>query len=206
MMFRHRGTKRTFRIFNELPVPIVADAAISTKAIGDGRLIPLVILDTTDRPDLDELMRVHEHVRPGDVVSQWATLQDSSARLGLLLSFKKPMEMTVLLAFDIAKQGGLVDQIIRTRGLYIQAGRKGDRFIANPDSPKIIIEIPDMGFSREWDNLFLRATIKRMRQSGLTRREAKEAARLHITNWRKFGDFRIGVHIDSTASDDSPKG
>jgi hypothetical protein len=191
-MFRNRRVKRTFKRLNEQPVPIVADAAVSTSAVGHGRLIPLVIVDTTNRPDVDELIRVHQHVRPGDVISQWASLQDSSARIGLLLSFKKPMELTVLLAFDTLKQGGLVDQIIHSKGLYIQSGREGDRFINNPNLPKIIMEIPDTGFARVWDDLFLRAVTKRMRQEGLTRREAKQAARLHIDNWRKFGALRVG--------------
>ena len=34
--------------------------------------IPLVILDTTDRLDLEEFIRVHQYHGPGDVDSQWA--------------------------------------------------------------------------------------------------------------------------------------
>jgi hypothetical protein len=113
-------------------VPIVADAAIATEWMGDGRLIPLVIIDTIDRPDLEEFIRIHQYAGPGDAESQWATLEDSSGRVALILTFKKPMDMTAVLAFDPAKQGGLIDQIIHTRGIYIQAGRLGDRLIKRP--------------------------------------------------------------------------
>ena len=47
-------------------VPIVADAAIASGAVGDGRLIPLVILDTTNRPDLVDLFTAHDKMLPGD--------------------------------------------------------------------------------------------------------------------------------------------
>jgi len=175
----------------ERPVPIVADAGIAMERRGDGRLIPLVILDTTDRLDLEEFIRIHQYTGPGDADSQWATLEDSSGRVALVLTFKKPMEITAVLVFDPVKQGGLVDQIIHSKGLYIQAGREGDRLIKNPDAPKVIVEIPDTGFAGVWNEIFFRAVVQRMRQEGLTRREAKQAARLYITNWRKFGSFRI---------------
>jgi hypothetical protein len=159
--------------------------------MGDGRLIPLIILDTTGRPDLEELIRVHQYVGPGDVVSQWAAIEDGSGRVGLLLSFEKPMDVSALILFDLASQGGLVDQIVRVKGLYLQAGREGDRFIKDTERPKVLMEIPDTGFGQVWDKLFLRSVVKRMRDAGLTRREAKEAAQSHITQWRQFGDFRM---------------
>lgn len=153
-MFKRRHIKKKIQILHECPVPIVADAAIATQSMGDGRLIPLVIVDTTDRLDLEEFIRIHQYSGPGDADSQWATLEDSSGRVALLLTFKKPMEMTAVLAFDPVKQGGLVDQIIHTKGLYIQAGREGDRFIKNPDAPKLIVEIPDTGFAEVWNEIF----------------------------------------------------
>src|SRR6266511_2683149 len=131
-MFKRHRIKKRFQTLPVHPIPIVADAGIATERMGDGRLIPLVIVDTTDRLDLEEFIRVHQYAGPGDADSQWATLEDSSGRVGLVLTFKKPMEMTVVLAFDPMNQGGLVDQIIQSKGLYIQAGRKGDRFIKNP--------------------------------------------------------------------------
>lgn len=204
-MFKIQKNRKTIRVLHERLVPIVADAAIATEWMGDGRLIPLVIVDTTDRPDFEEFIRIHQFTGPGDAESQWATLEDSSGRVALLLTFKKPMEMTVALPFDPMKQCGLVDQIIHTRGLYIQAGRKGDRLIKNPDAPKVIVEIPDTGFSRTWDEIFLRAVVKRMRRGGLTRREAKQAAQSHIKDWRKFGNFRMkGRLAANSASNRTP--
>jgi hypothetical protein len=188
MLFKRHSIKETIKIIHERPVPIVADAAIATTAMGDGRLIPLVIVDTSARSDLEEFIRVHQHIGPGDVDTQWARLKDSTGRIGLLLSFKRPVEITALLAFDPGSpQGGLVDQIVHSRGLYIQAGRPGDRYIKNPDAPKIIAEIPDTGFSAVWNDIFFQATVKRLRANGLTKREARAAASSFIAGWRDFG-------------------
>ena len=56
------------------PVPIVAEGAISSTTLGDGRLIPVLILDTSNRPDIDEFVRVHQHLPAG---------ADSAARAAL---------------------------------------------------------------------------------------------------------------------------
>jgi hypothetical protein len=192
------AAKKTFLKIPERPIPIVADAAIATGIVGDGRLIPLIILDTSERHDVEELIRIHRYVRPGDVVSQWATIEDGSGRIGLLLKFEKPMATKVLIAFDMPKYGGLIDQIIRTKGFYIQAGKEGDRLVHDTERPKLKLEIPDTGFSRTWDDLFYKSVVKRMREAGLSRRGAKDAAHLYIVEWRKFGDFRM--HSCSAAS------
>lgn len=188
------AVKKTFRRLPEWPVLIVADAAIATGGTGDGRLIPLIILDTSERHDLEELIRVHQYVGAGDVQSQWATIEDGSERVGLLLKFEKPMVLTALIVFEMPKRGGLIDQIIRTKGVYLQAGKGGDRLLHDLEKPKLILEIPDTGFGRIWNDLFYRSVMKQMRESGLSRRQAKDAARLYIDEWRKFGDFRMRSH------------
>ena len=184
----------------------MADAAIATETLGYGRLIPLVILDTSDRPDLEEFIRIHQYSGPGDVNSQWATLEDGSDRVGLVLTFSGPMDLTVALAFDPDKQGGLVDQIIHAKGLYLQAGRPGDRLIKNPNAPKIIANIPDTGFAKVWEDIFFHAAVKRARASGLGKRQAKEVAREFITQWRKFGNFRMANKPSDVPSTDSSQG
>lgn len=188
------------------PVPIVADAAIAMEALGYGRLIPLVILNTSNRPDIEEFIRVHQYSGPGDVISQWATLEDGSGRVGLVLTFSGPMELTIFLAFDPDKQDGLVDQIVHVKGLYIQAGRPGDRLIKNPNAPKVIANIPDTGFAKVWEDIFFRTAVKRARASGAGRRQAKEVARLFIAQWRQFGNFRMGNKQSDFTSTDSSHG
>ena len=173
------------------PLRIVADAAIATRNLGEGRLIPLVILDTTERPDIEELIHIHEYITPGDVDSQWGKLKNMEGTVALILSFKRPSELTIIIDFDIVKQGILVDQILTSNGLYIQAGRDGDRFKTNPDAKKILTEIPNTGFRKIWDQLFHRNIMKDMRKNGLGRQQAKNAATMLITELRNFGKVRM---------------
>jgi hypothetical protein len=110
------------------------------------------------------------------------------------------MNLTVILAFDPGKQGGLVDQIIHAKGLYIQAGRPGDRLFKNLNAPKVIANIPETGFGVVWEKLFFKAAVKRARADGIGRRQAKEAAREFITQWREFGNFRINKRPTDSSS------
>ncbi|MGE4337019.1 MAG: hypothetical protein AB7E55_13725 [Pigmentiphaga sp.] len=176
-----------------VPLRIVGDAAIASSVIGDGRLIPLLILETSERPDLEELIRVHQHLPPGDVNSQWGHVEGSEGTVHLLLAFKKPMEIVVIVEFDILRHASLVDQVLLAKACYLQAGREGDRLIHNPDAAKIIMEIPDTGFQEAWDEMYFKSTVKRMRADGLSRAEAKQAAKLYIDQWRTFGRMRMGA-------------
>jgi hypothetical protein len=173
------------------PVRIIADAALATGGVGDGRLIPLVILDTGERPDLEEFIRVHQYFPPGDVDSQWGKLRHSTGTVALILSFKRPAELVAILEFDIVKQGCLVEQILIANGLYLQAGREGDRLLKNPDAPKVLLEIPDTGYRQYSDHTFHQHIMKHMRKRGLSRRQAREAASQSIMMWREFGQFRM---------------
>ena len=173
------------------PVKIVSDAGISSRGTADGKLIPLVIIDTTDRPDIEELVRVHEKQSFGDVVCQWGQLEGEKGKISLYLYFKRPTELVMILQFDMVRQGILVDQAINSKAIYIQPGRDGDRFATTIDSHRILIEIPDTGFKDEWERLFLKHIALDMRKKGLNRQQAKQAAQNLLNELRGFGKFRM---------------
>jgi hypothetical protein len=192
-MKRQRAELSFRNVYEARPVKIVADAAVSIRGLGGGRLIPLVILDTTDRPDVEEYIRVHQAAeKPGDVKTQWGAIEGHEGSVTLLLIFIRPAEVTLILEFDIVKQGILIEQALIGKGLYIQAGREGDRFIKNPDRPKVLIEIGDTGFRPIWDKLFHKQVEKYFRTEGLGRHEARRAAQAAIEKLRQFGNgFRM---------------
>lgn len=185
---------RDFPLHNERekqPVPIVGDAAIASAQIADGRLIPLVIIDTSERPELNELIRIHEHLPPGDVKIQWGIRAGTTGRVALILSFVRPIETVAILEFDIVKQGILVDQILVAQIFYLQSGLPGDRYVTNPMAPKIFVEVSDTGFRDNWDRLFHKHVAKEMRTKGLSRQHAKRAANQAIREMRNFGQLRM---------------
>ena len=173
-------------------VPIAGDAAIATVGTGHGRLIPLVILDTTERPDLAEVIRVQTHLLEGDVVVQWGQLPKRLSHIALFLRFTRPAARVAIIEFDIAKQGILVEHTLMSQALYIQAGKAGDRLIYDLNLPKMLIEVPETGFRPHWDKLYRDAVIARIvAETGLARKAAKAAAGSYIERILEVARFRM---------------
>ena len=119
------------------PVPIVADAAISTVGLHGGRMLPVLLLDTSNRPDVAELIRVHESLGPGDVEVQWGRIDGREGTVALFLKFIRPVELFLVLEFDIVRQGILVDQALTGQGIYIaRADGPTDRLKVRHQSPE----------------------------------------------------------------------
>ncbi len=191
-MWRKKPKQVSLCDLNEEPVAIVGNAGISTKGVGDGRMLPLLILDATARPDIHELVRVHAVIQSGDVDSAWLKTAGDIPDIFLHLLFRRPVETSVLLKFDIVKEGVLVDQILTTKAFYLQAGRPGDRFLNTQNAGSIIVEVPATDAMQDWDVTLSKVIAKEMRSQGIGRQEAKRAAREHIVKFRKFGRFRVG--------------
>jgi hypothetical protein len=171
---------------------IVGDGAIASVGIGDGRLIPLVILDTSERPDLEEFISLHQATPSGAVSAQWAQLVDRRKDVAIILRFLVPAEVTAIVNFDLdVGQGVLVEQILRARALYVQPGRAGDRLRHDMDKPKVLIEIPDMGFRSYWDGAYMDFARRRARASGLDRNASMRAAKAFVDQMRELAELRI---------------
>lgn len=189
-----------FRRYQAIPVRtpeesqilmIVGDAAIATVKVGHGRLIPLIIVDTTNRPDISEVIAMQGHLPTGDVVVQWGELAGRRDHIALILKFERPIEGMAIIEFDIAKQGILVEHILQSNALYIQSGVPGDRLGHDLDRPKMLIEVPDTNFKGKWEKLYFNAIVQRMRNNGLNRKFAKVAAQNYLTKVREIASFRI---------------
>lgn len=172
-------------------VPIVTDGAMATHSVGEGTIIPVLILDTSSFPSLDELIRLHEYFPSGDLESVWGRRRDSDKKVYLCITFKRPTELKFYVEFDTATQCAIADTIMRTKVVYLQAGRPGDRLSVDINRPKLIAEVAESGFGKAWDEIFLKYTTKKFREDGLGRQEAKRVAKQHITRWREFGSLRI---------------
>lgn len=176
----------------QVPIPIAWDAVVATQALAGGRMIPLVILDTTSRPDIDDMVRAHRLIGPGDVESVWSKVSRwDDSRVQLILMISKPSRCVVVLEFDVVKQGGLVDYIVQAQGLYLQPGRPGDRLISTVDTDRILVEVPSKDFRDEWEKMFLKGLLRKFRADGCGRQLAKERSRAFLREWRKLGSTRL---------------
>ena len=63
--------------------------------------------------------------------------------------------------------------------------------MANPDRPKVLVEVPDTGFQKTWDDLFYKHLAKDFRDKGLRRSDSRRAARSAIKELRKVGGLQM---------------
>lgn len=172
-------------------VPIVGDGAIAHPDIGEGRLIPVLIVNCENHTALHDLILIHDDTPPGDVVVRWGQRVFDKKHIYLTLDFARPVATSVSLCFDIAKQGGLVDWIINTRGVYLQPSASGMKVLEGIDQPKIIVEIPPGTTLPGWESIYRNSVIRNYRKNGCTRAEAKEATAQHLARLRELSAKRI---------------
>lgn len=198
---------RDVKFLRSLVVPIVGDAAIAGP-IADGRLLPLLILDTGVRPEVAEVIRVHEHLPGGDAQSQWGFSQENDDDVMLHLRFVQPMDVELILLFDVRRQAILVDAMLTGGGVYLQAGVAGDRLITTMDAQRVLVELPDVGFRPHWEKFLLERTTTVVSQRlGVSRRKARPAAEALIAEMRKVARFQMGAGDNAppaTSGEDRP--
>jgi len=172
-------------------VPIVGDGAIGHPNWGDGRLIPVLIVDCTNHPALHDLILIHSETPPGDVVTRWGRSIFDKKHVYLTLTFARPVATSASFCFNVTKQGGLVDLIINTRGVYLQPLTSGAKVLEGMDRPKIIVEIPSSATLPGWEDIYQRSLVKGYRKHGYSRAEAKEATTQHLARIRELSSMRM---------------
>ena len=184
---------RKTKIEKSLIVSIVGDGAMAGPTVADGRLLPLLIVDTAGRPDIAELIRVHRHLPSGDVVSQWGgKVEGDDDTVLLSLHFLRPMDLSVALIFSIEKQAMLVEAMLTGGGVYLQAGNGKDRLVTTLDANRMFVELPDGAFGSVWPKLLQdRMTAVTARRLGVSRRKARPAAERLVGEIRRLAAFRM---------------
>jgi len=173
-----------------IPVPIVHDSALANRDVCGGRMVPLLFLDTSERPDVKACLEVHrESQTAGEARTIWGR-RDSpdSGPVILLIRFQKPAVCTIILHFDPEKYGGLVDQIVRAEAVWLTWGEAGDRFPDTEGRIKVLVQVKSEDFRKEWDHILDKTLQKQARRKGVNRQEAKDYSRKVREEWRTVSD------------------
>lgn len=188
-----------------VPVRVIGDGAIATVNVADGRLLPAILFDSTSRPDLRDMIVAHrDAIVPGDVRTVWG----SGAGIGrgeidLILEFIKPVRTVAVLRFSIIEYGGIIDQIIRTGGMYLVAGDATDRAVTKilQGAPHLIVDVR-AEFPR-WESLLRDTLFRDGRTKGLKKEAAKNYANSVMKKWREVTDMRMGRGSAAEPSNES---
>ena len=171
-------------------VTIVSDALIMEKNFADGRSIPLIIIDTTDCPEIRRAIDLHMGASQGDVSFTWGKTPDSKYVV-LVVEAISPVEIKYIIAFEVTKHYGLLDIILKTHLLFIQAGKEGDRLANNFDAPRILFELPITDFELEIIRLTEKAKLKRFKSQKVKRKDLKKVVEQFDKEWESFTSKRF---------------
>lgn len=169
-------------------VPIVGDGAIAHSDTADGRAIPVLIVDCENHKEVLNLVHIHTSSPPGDVNCTWGINKKNAF---LLLSFSKPSEVNFGLIFDLHTQANLADGIVQSQGVYIQPSTFGKRVAEGLDNPKILVEVAPQTKLPDWDERLIKAMSLKMREHGMSRRQAKDAAKDYFQRTREVWALRM---------------
>jgi len=182
---KKRNTRIHFGVEHELetrPAKIVNEP--ECVYMRDGKLIPLVVIETNERPDIDSLFASYNPETVGDVAIQWGR-RDGAAQgtVTLNIQFIAPVKQLLMLDFEIVRQGLVVDGILRTRELYLQGIRSGDAE-TQVRSPKVRVVVPDTNFDGIWEELLIEKLAQRSKALGASDHHARFLAQESIRRWR----------------------
>ncbi len=177
----------------EMHLSIIADGAIASTQIGDGRLIPVLILECNEGNNFKRLVEIQESTKTGDAIVRWGYQLHSKRYVRLNVSFSKPMEIEINITFDLRKYAMVVDGIQIVKSVYLQPGQMGDRVSSTMDHPKIVIEIPEKTRLANWDLIVLSNIKRRLRKKISSRKSLKKAARDHLEKGREVFLKRMAV-------------
>ena len=174
---------------------IVGDGVIVNPAIGDGRPIPILLLDCSNSPQFKNLIQVHQNTPPGDVRARWGYNPFNKRFVELELNFLKPVELKISIPFDLRKQSAIADSIIQAKSVYLQASEPDKRLNNIITNQKIIIEIHPITKLPKWDSMLLKQITKKIEQDGVNKKSAKDAAKQHLARMREFSGQRMSQKI-----------
>ncbi len=173
------------------PVQVVGNAAMATGAIAGGQLVPLLIVDVADRPELQELFRLHDHLREGEADTVWGSRSSRASTVILVITFRKPIEVEMAIEIVPEVHGGLVDGILQSRAVYLQSGQAGDRLINAPDAKRILVSVTTTGFGDMWVENRDSALMREFRSKGLSKSQARVAVQEMNNRWSEILALRM---------------
>jgi hypothetical protein len=171
--------------------PIIADGMMSLSSIGEGRLIPCIMLDKSVANEVDELGKIHETSPPGDSETTWtrAITFSKPKELVLKIKFTSPMELTFGIIFNIHKYANLIDGIFCSQSLHLETGLVGDKILSLKNNG-ILIEVPKTNFEKPWEEFYFNAIKDNYKRQGVPKSQIKQLVKEHIKSTREIWNIR----------------
>jgi hypothetical protein len=161
---------------------------ISTPTLGEGRMIPALVVSKENDKSLKELINIHLDTPPGDVIVQWSSpfAQYFKPKIWHLhIAFSQPMDYKFEIEFNLENDYSLIDAIHISRALYLSYGEKGEKVSQKKDG-MILVEIPDTHTDILWNKTLNDILKRKFKKIGIPKKEMKKEIRNHISDMRKL--------------------
>lgn len=167
-------------------VTVVNSALLLEKNQCDGMAIPVVILDTEETPIVNDTIEAHSSMQ-GKMKYEWGITVDYEYAI-LFVESLEPLESNFSILFDLNKLLMVVDRIIETQLLIIQGGKLGDTMAKTMKNMRILIEVPEDGFKKEWIKIKEKVQKKQFKELGVKRKNLKTVIGEFNTEWTSIID------------------
>lgn len=171
---------------------IISSGSISVSDVGESRFIPIIMLDENLAKEVTEIIDFHSETNSGDIETIWTSPISTvltKKRYTLKLKFTKPQNLTFGISFDIDKHAKLIDGILFSQALYLQTGNIFDK-LYNNNKNSILVEVPNTGFLKTWNNIIFDYTKKQLRKKGIPKKELNSKTKEFIKSNREIWTFR----------------
>ena len=167
-------------------VTVVNSALLLEKNQCDGMAIPVVILDTEETPIVNYTIEAHSSMQ-GKMKYECGITVDYEYAI-LFVESLEPLESNFSILFDLNKLLMVVDRIIETQLLIIQGGKLGDTMAKTMKNMRILIEVPEDGFKKEWIKIKEKVQKKQFKELGVKRKNLKTVIGEFNTEWTSIID------------------
>lgn len=153
-------------------VDIVADGSIGSPLQANGLQVPVLVLDTSQRPDLDDVFHAHsfDHLNNGDVRTIWSS-QANGRWVGLEVNFERPVETRAIIRFPVPHHSSLVHLALSSQSIIIHRGQPGVKFkdiyfptedgsSTTTSQEGILLNVPHGGFELVWEKMYKKQLFK----------------------------------------------
>lgn len=178
------------------PYKIVKNATVADPRLGEGRMIPVLILSSKNDSELRELLEIHKDVSSGDIKVQWGdyiTTLLKKEKMFLEIEFINPKKFVFHIVFDIDKDYSLIDAIFQSRGVYINLGTKDDKISSvffKENNETIVLEVADTNLDDFWEKRLRKVLLKKARKEKIPSAERQKKVDNHIKKMRDFFNIR----------------